>query len=180
MQQPAGFEERTLSHHEETLRPVLQADQVFILTHATRGDIRAYILQPLTQKVVTRRCSTWCQWVCIEQVCQTNPIAALLTPFKTELKVLKSALSKGRMLVAGIFAYRIFGFGRGSCKMGNLVFMQHCPRRRRSVVRRPLQRVTQHCPRRRRSVVRRPLQRDTQHCPRGNFRTTLLLRGSAA
>jgi len=115
-QQPAGFEERTRSHHEETLRPVSQADQVFILTHATRGDIRGrttYILQPLTQKHGLQEV-TLLQPVdaphgvngyalnkCAKKA---KTIAALLASFKTELE---SALSRGRMLVAGMFAYRI-------------------------------------------------------------------------
>ena len=118
-QQPAGFEERTRSHHEETLRPVLQADQVFILTHATRGDIpgrTTHILQPLTQKHGLKEV-TLLQPVdaphgvngyalnkCAKKA---KTIAALLAPFKTELK---SALSRGRMLVAGIFAFWILSF----------------------------------------------------------------------
>jgi hypothetical protein len=112
----AGFEERTRSHHEETLRPVLQADQVFILTHATRGDIpgrTTYILQPLTQKHGLKEVTVlqpvdaphgvngYALDKCAKKA---KTIATLLAPFKTELM---SALSRGRMLVAGIFAYRV-------------------------------------------------------------------------
>lgn len=115
-QQPAGFEERTRSHHEETLRPVLQADQVFILTHATRGDIpgrTTYILQPLTQKHGLKEVTVlqpidaphgvngYALNTCAKKA---KTIATILAPFKAELK---SALSRGRMLVAGIFAYRV-------------------------------------------------------------------------